>query len=226
VVPKDLSGTAQAYLELELANEAKKTLPNSTDLIEINKWLNSLTNIIQEKLHKQITKNQLSITQADIGSNEADYIKLFDYIKATQSDSTLKNEVITEESKSRHRAILQWFGGYFYHKIAPTTWFDEMVLRSKQAQTNNCPLYIISGARFSADADVIHSAGGIIIEIIRPSVGQKDATDPTERDRNDITCDIHIINNGSLEELSTLATAVLSDIKSNNYKKEYHVTHS
>ncbi len=207
----------------EFANDAKIDLPTSTDIPEINKWLDSLQERIHKHLHTKVRTSDLYITDdTDLSSSE--YVKLHNYILQTQKNPKLVTEQITTANKANHRSILQWFGGYFVKRLFPTIWYDELIRRAKTAEQNGCKLYIIGGLRFPGDADTTSNAGGFVVEIVRPDKQTSDTDDPTERERSKIHYDSRIINSGSLSQLSATASVILSDIASNQLKSVYFIT--
>lgn len=209
----------------EFANDAKIDLPKSKNISEINVWLDSLQEPIRKHLHAIVHTSDLHITD-DIDLSSSEYVKLHSYILQTQKNPKLLTEQITAATKANHRAILQWFGGYFVKRLSSTIWYDELIRRAKTANQNGCKLYVIGGLRFPGDADSIHNAGGLVVEIVRPDKQTLDTNDPTERERSKIRCDSRILNNGSLEDLKIISSDILADIQNNTLEKEYRGAHS
>lgn len=209
----------------EFANDAKIDLPTSIDIPDINDWLDSLHERITEHLQIEVDTSKLHIPpDTDLASD--DYVKLRDYVLQAKKHQLLRTEPITSATKSHHRGILQWFGGYFVSRLTPTIWYDELLRRAHRAEKEGCMLYVIGGLRFPGDADTVCSAGGVIVEIVRPDKQASDVSDPTERERSEIQADSRVVNDGSLEDLAIVSKAILSDIQNNDLKKEYHGSHS
>lgn len=204
----------------EFANEAKMTLPDVFDVQQINNWLSDLTGTISDVLHVDIN-SKLPLIPESTNPKDPEFIKLSEYISSLNLNKSLREEKVTEETKPNHRALLQWIGGYFVNHISRTIWYDELIRRSETAEQNDCKLYIIGGLRFPEDAEVIKKAGGKVIEVIRPNAPQPDVNDPTERERANITCDIRVINDGSLDGLATVAAKIYNDINHNTFDSIY-----
>ena len=204
----------------EFANEAKVTLPDVFDVQQINNWLSDLRPAISDVLHVDINSN-LPLIPESTNPKDSEFIKLSEYISSLNLNKSLREEKVTEETKPNHRALLQWIGGYFVNHISRTIWYDELIRRSKTAEQNGCKLYIIGGLRFPEDAEVTKKAAGKVIEVVRPNAPQPDVNDPTERERANITCDIRVINDGSLDGLATVAAKIYNDINHNTFDSIY-----
>jgi len=59
---------------------------------------------------------------------------------------------------------------------------------------------VISDTRFEDEADIIHSLGGVLVRVVRPSIVSND-THPSETEQDKIVCDYTLINDGTLDEL-------------------------
>jgi hypothetical protein len=207
----------------EFANKAKKTIPDTFDVVSINEWLASLQPVFSSVLNIKVDEGILKLTDKT-SADDIEFEKLADYIKNLSDNLNLRSEEITESTKPSHRALLQWLGGYFVNHISRTIWYDELVRRARVAEKNGCKLYVIGGLRFPEDAAVIKKAGGIIIDIYRPEAQEPDLNDPTERERANITYDIRVINNGSLDQLNNIASTILNHMNESRLEPSYLAT--
>jgi len=204
----------------EFANEAKKTIPDNFDAQKINNWLSDLEECISRILNVEVNAGR-TLVPLDAKPQDPEFVKLAEYISLIRNNESLLSQKITEETKPNHRALLQWTGGYFVNHISRTIWYDELIRRSEVSEKNGCKLYVIGGLRFPEDAEVIKKAGGKVVEITRPKADKPDINDPTERERTNITCDIRLINDGSLDELSEVAAKIYNDINHNTFDSIY-----
>lgn len=203
------------------ANAAKTSLPDSSDLPGLNSWLKGLRPLITEQLHLESAPGVLQITQANIKTQPDDFAKLFEYIGALQTQPGLRTELITEVTKPSHRALLQWFGGFFIARLAKNIWYDALMRRAEVARANGCPLFICGGLRFPAEAKTVHDHGGVVLEIIRPSLSQRDIKDPTERERKNVTADSQVLNDSTIVDLQKIAEQILKDMQQHKLEQLY-----
>jgi hypothetical protein len=157
----------------------------------------------------------------DIKDHPDLYEKLWVYLDLIRQKPDMLGIKITPENKENYRKILQWIGGYVTIKLSRSLWLEELVRRAQTAGDAGCELFIIGGLRFPKDGDVVHAAGGTVIEIQRPGVQETDIDDPTERERKDIQSDTIVYNDGTFEQLGALASALWEDLKQNTLKSEY-----
>lgn len=209
------------WLISSFATQAKKTLPASTDLKAINRWLSQLIPAIQQQLLPTATVQDLLITAQQTKLQPIEYQKLWQYIDLLNQHPERRLETITDANKPFHRPILQWIGGFFIQRLSPTVWYDQLVHQAKQTKESGCQLYVIGGLRFPAEAEVIHAANGQVIKIVRPTQEVSESQDPTERDRQQVKPDTTVVNNGSLRDLEAVAQRIITDIKLKQLASEY-----
>ncbi len=197
------------------------SIPASNDIEAINAWLEPLPGILNQFVHAHCTFSQLSIDKQDVTKNPKDYAKLFKYLDRLKEDPSLLRQQIDESNVESYRPFLQWLGGYLVAKVSPGIWFEEIIRRAKDVEQQGIELCIIDGVRFINDAKLVRKAGGIVLEISRPTVESRDNDDPTERERDSIEPDILITNNGTIEDLRKLTAQILKDVRNNNYQKAY-----
>ncbi len=213
--------TETSQLISEFANQVKQTIPTKADVTSVNQWLEDIQPKIDIFFGIKSNFGDLKLApNANFSSPE--FSKLQEYIKSSANSSSFRAEIISPDNKEAHRAILQWFGGYFTEKISNTIWADTALTRAVNAKASGCQLYIIGGMRFPSQIETVRQAGGLIIEIQRPGLEEKDVTDPTERERHNIKPDIKIINNGSVNDLQETAKKIFKDVKHNKIKSIYY----
>ena len=208
----------------EVADALHKRLdvvPKPDDIAAINSWLGYLPEIIMAVTNKKSQTTDIIINESDINNHPELYEKLFVHLKTLANKPDLAKQTITVANKANHRAFLQWLGGYLVVKVDKGIWYDELVSR---LTTANKALGIISGVRFPSDADAVHAAGGIIVKIQRPFVPEKDAQDPTERERKNVKNDVTIINDGSLQQISRCAFVLLQNVRCHELAKIYRTS--
>lgn len=191
--------------------------PRVNDLPSINAWLSNLAPILSKVTHYKLSET-IVLSQADVSNNPDIYQKLWDYLKACESDPSIPTHKITSINKSQYRSLLQWLGAYGEQHISSGLWYRELLRRAKASKAR---LVIIGGVRFMADAELIHRAGGLVISISRPDKGETDPNDATEQFRKYIPVDIELNNDGTLAQLQKTATQILSDIKSDTLSHSY-----
>ena len=206
-----------AALKGELAFE---TTNNEVELV--NQALIWFTEAIVERLHHDVTWNQLAITKQQLTTHPELFEKLFVYLTLVKTQSNLLSERITKENKTTYRPLLQWIGGYLVAKISPTIWFEE-IFRRIGLHDSDKKLIVINGMRYPAQAEFIQRRGGKIIEIIRPGL-VSDTHDITEASRAQITPDIRVINNGTPEDLQKIAEKLWLDLSVGKVDREYRAS--
>lgn len=196
-------------------------VPNPHELAEVNNWIALLPPILAEVLQATADPAKLTFTMDDIVAQPDQYEKLFTHLQNLQSNPGLLNIPISEQNKDNFRPILQWLGGYLVTRVDPGVWYSEVLRRAKQAETEGVKLCTIGGVRYPADADIVRQNGGKIILIHRPLMGEKDFSDPTERERIHIHPDVTIANDAGLTELVMVAQRIYADIKLGRLKNSY-----
>ncbi len=207
----------------EVANQLNSTLPefiDPTDITAINKWLSEMPNILAGVAGKTIDPGLFIISYELINSNPTDFSKLISYINQLNDNPAMARQEINTDNKQQYRSILQWIGGYCATKLPGNIWYEELIRRANFAIKNGAKLVIIGGVRFISDADVIHSNGGIVVRITRPT-DVTDSSDPTEHESQTIKADTAVVNDGSLENLKIKATKLYQDILNDKIEKQY-----
>lgn len=199
-------------------------VPNPHDLAEVNNWLALLVPILKQTVDETVDPTKLAITMNDIMAQPELYEKLFTHLQNLQKNPGLLTSRITEANKDSYRPILQWLGGFLVTKIDPGIWFNEVIRRAMQAKEEGVQLCTIGGVRFPTDAAIVRAAGGKVILIHRPLIGERDYADPTERERIHIQPDVTIINDAGLKELVMVAQRLYADIKLGRLKARYDAT--
>lgn len=188
------------------------------DLTSINNWLSYLPANLSKTLNRPIDAKLFLLTPSMIGSTTAEYAKLWEFIDWAKSNPELVHTVITQENKANFRPLLQWIGGFCVENISPIIWNTELLERARIAGAEGCALAILGGIRFNEEALHVQNNGGLIVEIIRPSIQVQDSSDPTERQRTRIKPEHIIMNDGSLQELTAKVEKLYAEIKSTRPK--------
>lgn len=189
------------------------------DVEVINQSLIWLTELINEQLHKEVVWTRLALTPHRLAVHPEYYEKLFAYITMLKKNPALASARITKENKHSYRPLLQWLGGYLVATVSKTVWFDE-IFRRIDLYDNNKKLIVINGLRYPADAEIVRTHSGTILEIRRPGL-KADTQDITEASRSQIEPQIIIENNDSLEHLTRVASEFWQDIQIAKPKKNY-----
>ncbi len=107
-----------------------------------------------------------------------------------------------ESNKKDFRTILQWYGTDFRRKQDNEYWLKRWM--NKCLKTIPEPkLVIAADVRFKNEADLIKQIGGIVIRVNRVSTVVDNH--PSETELDDYPFDLVISNNGTLDELRTIA---------------------
>ena len=197
------------------------TSPQAVSLEAINDWLRPLPTILEQTVHLQIT-TPIVLTQSDLAGSRDHFTRLLEYLQTIQAEPWRQHEPITSTNKEHVRPLLQWLGGYLAKTVSADIWYEEIVRR---VQANpDLQLATIGGVRFPADAKCVRAAGGKIINIIRPQLGQTDLQDLTERERSLIRVDSIVYNDASLAQLAACAQQVYADLVSKTMADEYRAS--
>src|SRR5206468_12297666 len=142
-------------LIMSVANALKNTAksdrpPDSKSIKEINAWLKPLPQILAEQVHTSVKPEQIYLTDEIVSHHPELTVKLFDYLAEAANEPAVWGELINRSNKARHRALLQWLGGYLPKRVDGKIWYDELVHRAI-ADTGS-ELATIGGVRFPADA--------------------------------------------------------------------------
>jgi len=196
---------------------AFETTSNTVELV--NQALIWFIESISEKLHHQVTWNQLAVTQHNLAAHPEFFEKMLLYVDTIKKQPTLLDALITPENKETYRPLLQWLGGYLVAKISNTIWYDELFRRIR-LHDDDKNLVIVGGVRYPSDAIVVREHGGIIVGIERKDL-TADALDVTEASRSGIKADLLIHNDGSHEQLQLIAEELWNDLTGNKTKASY-----
>jgi hypothetical protein len=193
----------------------------TTDSVElVNQALIWFIESIGEKLHHDVTWNQLAITTHSLAMHPELFEKMFVYVDAAKRNPKLLDERITADNKEAYRPLLQWLGGYLVAKVSNTIWYDELFRRIALHDSDK-NLVLIGGLRYPSDAAVLRAHGGIVVAVER-GTHDADTTDVTERDRTAIAADSTVANNGTLSELQRVAEQLWFDIGAGNIHQNYN----
>ena len=192
----------------------------TTDTVElVNQALIWFVESISEKLHQEVTWNQLAITKHQIAAHPELFEKMFTYVDAAKQNPKLLDLRITADTKGDYRPLLQWLGGYLVARISDTVWYDEL-FRRIDLHDSDKSLVVIGGVRYPSDAACIREHNGLIVGIERP-MHEADTTDITERERSGIKPDIIVANNGSIAELQHTAEQLWFDLGAGKMQSRY-----
>jgi len=212
-VAEDFNRALSGELAFETAND---------DVELANQALIWFVEAINEQLHQDVTWNQLAITKHQLAANPALFEKLFTYIDQVKKQPPLLEARITTENKGTYRPLLQWLGNYLIAKVSKTIWYDE-IFRRIALHDDDKNLIVIGGVRYPSDAMVVHEHDGLLVEVSR--VGDQtdttNLTDPTEASRSEIKADVHILNNGSLEQLQAVVNKLWLDLSVSKHVAHY-----
>jgi len=209
---------------IEVLNAANRQLPptgHNEPVVFLNKWFEAFPAILRQVVHVNATPDQLTFTEPDVARNPPTYQKLFEYVALLAQNPELARATITADNKASYRAGLQGLGGYLISRVKPTIWYDELLRRAAEFGARDTKLAVIGGLRYPSDAEVVQSAGGVVIEITRPNMPKADLQDPTEKYREQITSDSVIINEGTLDQLTRTGKTVLADIVRKQLRPQY-----
>lgn len=212
----------------EVATQLKLHLQavDPNDIAGFNAWLEPLPKIIKSVVRVETSRDKLSFTSDDIKTNALGYVKMFDFNRHLAENPKLRETPINAETKMQFRGLLQWLGAHLSERVGEEIWFNELVQRSID-QDNLLPpdekldIVVLSAVRMPGDVRVVKRIGGHIVRVIRPELGEEDASDPTESSRKLIVPDTVIQNNGTLFDLETIVKQFLHDYNNNQTKSLY-----
>lgn len=212
----------------EIANEWIKQLPDEifdekATVETLNPWIDTLAEIVSQNI-TQVDANQLRFPSDVLEKAPDEVEKLFMYLDLIHQGMIERRTLITEANKDKHRAILQWLGAYMVKKIGKGFWYEEIERRIHIAHQRGCHLYLIGGLRFPYDAEVIQRNKGVVLELRRTDVVERDMSDITESERTKIPYDAKVINNAGIDELHRLVPVLYEDVKHHTLKKKYHTS--
>lgn len=163
-------------------------------------WLNSMTN--ESVLDAGIAAERLSqilgwfIAQGR-SQNAANVGQINSGYAARIAAGTL-SRIITPETKSAHRPLLEWLGSGAIALYSATVWGDTVTSRISTAAQEGADLVTVGGVRSVADYEVIKSAGGLVVRLHR---GSDELANVTERDLRTWVADFEVSNDGTLDDL-------------------------
>jgi len=199
----------------EVANEWFATFPKELlvypiDYQLLNQWTTDLATVVSHQI-KYVDPNQLRITHDQVLGESKYYFKLFMYINLIRQGVIPFAEPIVLANKDKHRNILQWIGGFLVHRADRGIWFDHIERLLKKAEADGAKLGIVGGVRYPYDAKVIRRNQGIIIQLLRADLPERELADITEEHRREIKVDTTIISNFRQEALNELVKAFYND---------------
>ena len=208
---------------IEVANALRNSgpTPKADNAPAIINWLQALPAILSTYTHTSISFDALNITQQRIAAEPEEFGTLIGYLRIMELQPELATKPINSSNKDEFRILLQWLGGYLAKHVSGRLWFDELV-RLAHATAND--MVIAGGVRFPEDAACIRNAGGVIINVVRPDVGEQEAQDITERERSQIIPEAVVINDSSLEALKLVANQIYTDITTDVLKPSYQAS--
>lgn len=197
---------------------AFETTSNNVELI--NQALIWFIEAISEKLHQELSWNQLAVTKQQLISQPELFEKILLYVDLAKKQPSILDTHITAANKETYRPLLQWLGGYLVAKIRSTIWYDELFRRIALRDTQKS-LVIIGGVRYPSDAAIVREHGGIIVGVTRAGL-DADTTDITESSRELIKPDVSVHNNGTLSELQQTVEQLWFDLGAGKPKQNYN----
>ena len=215
-----------SWLIMQVANDLRlhnaRPIPASDDIAAINRWLAVLPAILEERVHRSVAFGDIALSEHEVKHHPDYYAKLFEYLALLEQDTSIGKEVIDVANKTKHRAILQWLGGYLAKRVAGDIWYRELIERG--GGEPGVDILTLGGVRFPADAGAIREYGGIIIGLIRPAQSEQDMKDITERERALIIPDIAVSNDGTIEQLQKVAEQIYKDVQGKQFLKAYRAS--
>lgn len=211
-----ITNLAQAWVQ------ASPQLPAADDYQAINRWLKDVVPVIKQMFGLDCKLAQIELTEAAVKKNPGDYEKLFTFLQQPAVDLSEPGE----STKESYRSLLQWMGGYFVKKIDQGIWYEYIADQIRIDHQEGIILCTVGGVRYPKDAEILKSVDAVIVEIKRPDLEEIDITDMTERERQNITVDTIVNNNGSLTDLQNCAKRLYEDIKAGNLQSNYNALNS
>jgi hypothetical protein len=135
---------------------------------------------LDDVLGISVDSDLFKLNNPDSLRDSVEFKKLWEFIVWAQNNRNEIGEAISPTNKSDYRPLLQWIGGFCVENISPTIWNSELLKRARKAGETGRSLVIIGGIRFNEEAVNIQSNGGVIVEVVRPSIVTQDSEDPTE----------------------------------------------
>jgi hypothetical protein len=210
----------------EVANEWLATFPRellleAVDYKVLNTWLNNLATVTTHQL-RRVEPDLLTVTEQDVQHHPELTQKLFMYLDLMRQGVVAMGETITEENKDRHRAMLQFLGGFLVARVDRGIWYDEIEQRIKKAEADGIKLYIVGGIRYPYDAEVVKRNGGTLVKLIRKDLPMREVDDVTERERGKIRVDTTVVSDATPNALGELAKALWQDYLLGDLLVEYN----
>ncbi|MDX1766120.1 MAG: hypothetical protein R3313_04180 [Candidatus Saccharimonadales bacterium] len=210
----------------EVANEwldkfPKELLINERDTKLLNRWMKDLADIVSKQL-RPLNSRKLLIEKSMLKTEPEMYKQLFVYIDLLRQGVVPIGEKIDQDNKDKHRAILQWVGGYLVAKAHKGIWYEEIEKRLGAAEKRGVQLFIVGGIRYPYDAEVIRRNGGVIIQLLRKDLPERETEDITEIHRHEVKIDATIYSDASREALSEAALSIYDDIQNKTLLKQYN----
>lgn len=197
------------------------SIPRPNNREEINQWLESLPDILEQVVGIQTDFSRIIISAESWKNQPIEYKQLILHLQNLHEDPDLLHQPIEIQNKNLYRPLLQWLGGYLVQHIDSGIWYNELIRQAQAVRDEGYQLCVIGGLRFPADAELVCSAGGTIVSVFRPSLDETDLADPTERERRKIHVDTTVINDGTLSDLDSYAAQLVQDITQHSLRKEY-----
>lgn len=204
-----------------LINFPKELLVDDHDLDILEAWTTELSIIVSRRLQVKIHPEQLLITNETFTDEPETVDKLLKYISLVRQGVVEMNTEINDGNKDKNRAILQWLGGYLIIRVGEGIWYDEIERRIVKAETEAKSLCIVGGIRYPYDAEVVRRNGGVIAELVRKDLPNRDTSDITEKQREKIKPDFVIASRASKEALYEMAQAIYEDLLNGDLLIEY-----
>jgi hypothetical protein len=208
---------------IEVANALRNSgpTPRADSVLAILSWLQALPAILLTYTHTTITFEALNINAERIASAPQEFGTLLGYLRIMELQPELATKPINSSNKDDFRMLLQWLGGYLAKNVSGTLWYDEIV---RLAHATGNDFVIAGGVRFLEDAACIRNAGGFILNVVRPTLGEQESQDITENERALISPDCVVVNDSSLEALKMVADQIYIDLTNGTLQPSYQAS--
>jgi hypothetical protein len=190
---------AVANVWLQTLPEYLKQVSSTFDPVHrANTWIDALAPVLEQTTGRAINSRSLLI-RPNSQASKALHRPLIEYV-------TLSNlsRPITRKNKIQHRSLLQWLGGRTRLLVDEAIWSDLMEREITKLNAMGFKLVTIGGIRSECETAPIRYRRGIVIKVTR---GQPEVNSDLA-EIADIPYDIELHNDGSLEDLRTMVTAL------------------
>lgn len=156
------------------------------------------------------SRRLLLISEGQISEN----LQLFNYLRNFATNSPAAVELISDDiDKDKHRALLQWLGGFLRARYEDSIWVNEIGRLIDLFYRQSKVLMTIGGIRFSNEAEMIRLFQGLLLLVVRPDQAENELDfDVTEQSSGNIVPDIVLINDSTRINLSRAARLLVEGV--------------